>query len=294
MTRGAGGGGRGVPPLWALPLGIAAGVASSVAGGVTSRSVVLDFLAWWPVWAGTAALVVVTRGKYLGRIRVSGLIPMILFGVSITFVIGHVNGWTAMPSSSGRLIGPIPDFEHASLTASLEGRLEVTGDAGFLYEVTPIRWAGIVGIPDALEQSTDGSVVVTLRPPVDPGFQAFSGWHLALSPEPQWKLSLEGEISADLSSLSLSGLELAGAGSVRLGPVSRVTGAEIDGWFSIRFPDDVSVRLVGEAEVPEGWERLPDGWHSPGPGDGWVVTVEPGSTVIIQASEGPTPQQPAG
>lgn len=283
MTRGAGGRVPGVPRLWVLPLGVIAGVAASVGAGVTSRSVVLDLLAWWPVWGGVTALMVVARGRYLGLLRLSGLVPLVGFAVSIVFVTGHVQGWEAMPSASGRLIGPVPEFTRASLDASVDGRLEVTGGPGFLYEVTPIRWGGEVGIPDALEQASNGSVVVSLLPPVDPGLQAFAGWHLRLSSEPVWDLTLGGEVMADLSALSLSGVDLVGTGLVTLGPVSRVSGVLVDGSFTIRFPADVPVRVVGEAVVPDGWERLPDGWHSPGPGDGWVVTAAPGSRLVVEA-----------
>lgn len=283
MTRGAGGRGPGISPLWALPLGVAVGVAGSVVVGVASRSVLLDVLAWWPVWAVVAGLVLIARGRHLGPVKMSGLVPLLVLAGAIFFVTGHVQGWALMPSASGRLIGPEPEFHRANLTATIDGRLEVTGDATFLYEVTPIRWGGEVGIPDALEQTSDGSISITVRPPSTPGLQAFSGWSLRLSPEPLWDLSLGGEIVADLSGLSLARLELTGFGSVVLGSVSRPTGAAIEGLFSIRFPDGSPVRVVGEADVPQDWERLSDGWHSPRPGVGWVVTVEPGSRLVVEA-----------
>lgn len=285
MIQGTGGHIPGIPPLWALPIGIAAGVFASVSAGVTSRAVFLDLAAWWPVWAGVVALVLVARGRYLGVVRLSGLVPLLVFALAVSFVTGHVQGWAAMPSASGHLVGPAPDFQRAAVTASIDGRLEVVGDATFLYEVTPIRWGGEVGIPDAIEQTGDGAISVSIRPPDDPGLQAFRGWILRLSPEPVWDLSFEGEITADLSRLSLGGLQLSGTGSVVLGPVGPATGAVVDGLFSIRFPDGAPVRVVGEADVPSGWERLPDGWHSPGPGVGWVVTVEPGSRLVV---EGPS------
>jgi hypothetical protein len=125
---------------------------------------------------------------------------------------------------------------------------------------------------------------VTLSPPADPGFQAFAGWNLRLSPEPLWNLSLGGEVTADLSGLGLSGVELGGEGSVDLGPVPRATPVAVSGLFAIRVPSAAPVRVVGEAIVPEAWEQLADGWQSPFDGEGWVITVASGSRVVVEAS----------
>lgn len=283
MTPGPGGRRPWISPLWSLPLGIAAGVGASVAAGVTSKAVILDLVAWWPVWLGLVAFMVVSRDRYLGRLRLSGLVPLVALAVAVIFVTGHVQGWAAMPSAGGRLIGPEPAFDRASLVADVDGRMMVTGDAAFLYEVYPIRWGGDVGIPDALEQSGDGTIAVTLRAPGDPRFQSFAGWELRVSPGPEWDLTLGGVLDADLSALTLTGLALSGEGRITLGGVERLAAVGVSGDFVLRFVERVPVRVVGEALVPEGWERLSDGWHSPFPGTGWVVTVEDGARLMVEA-----------
>jgi hypothetical protein len=244
--------------------------------------VVLDLVAWWPVWLLVIAMAWYARDRRLGMVKMAGLVPLLAFGVVMLFLAGHLRGWGLMPSASGRLIGPVAtDYEDAALTAAIDGVVSVHGGAGFLYEALPLRWGGEVGVPEAFEEATEESIFVTLRSPADPGLQAFSGWEIRLSTLPSWELTLSGSVRADLSQVHLIDLDVSGSGEVTLGPVSRATEAAVVGGFIVHVPGDVPVRVVGDAAVPDDWQRLDDGWQSPTLGDGWVITAGPGTRVAI-------------
>lgn len=273
---------HGVTRSWILPLGVLTGLISAALGGMLSRSLFLDLVAWWPAWLLVFLLARLAQGRKLGMVRLSGLVPLVGFALVVLFGIGHVQGWPSMASAPGRLIGPeVGDSERAGLIASIDGQLVVDRGATFLYEVTPIRWGGGVGLPDAVEETVDSVVSVTLQIPPDPGLQTFAGWNMRLSSQPVWELELRGDLQADLTGLAISELSLGGRGNVSIPAVQFLTPATVNGSFTVAIPASASVRVVGEAQVPIGWERNDEGWQSPNPGDGWVLTITPGSNVVI-------------
>src|SRR5690606_12373366 len=123
----------GVPVTWALPAGIFLGLLLGVFAGVVSGAVLLDIIAWWPVWFVLGALAWRARGRRLGLVRASGLVPLLASVVAVVFLVAHVQGWPLMPSTSGRLIGPDTPFARAALVAEIDGWLRVDDDARFLY-----------------------------------------------------------------------------------------------------------------------------------------------------------------
>ena len=283
------GGGRGahigVPRIWLLPLTVVAGVVFVTAAGWLSSSITLDFIAWWPLWILLIGLILLTRGRRIWRVRLSGIIPLVVTAALIVFTVGHVLGWPAMPSSSQRLVGPAAGSEPlAALSARVDGAISLTRGSGFLYEVDPIRRGGEVGIPSATEQVQGSNVSILLEAPLDPGLYQFAGWDITLSDLPTWNLTLEGEIEADLGGLDMSGFQIFGSGRVILGQVATIVPATVAGTFELVIPTGVPARIVGTAFVPESWDQLSDGARSSTPGDGWVISVPVGSVVTV--SEG--------
>lgn len=278
-------GGRrpGVPVLWALPLGMLAGAVTAALADVVSRAVLLDLIAWWPVWFVLGAAAFRARGRYLGLLRLSGLVPLVASVATVFFLLAHVQGWALMPSASGRLVGPESSYTRASLTVEGDHWLRVDGDAEFVYELMPVRWGGEVGLPVGVERSVEDSIAVSLRAPEDPGLQSFRGWDISLSPGPSWDLDLDGVLEVDLSALRLTRLVVAGSGSVILGNPAKAVEMSVSGDLFISVPAGAPVRVFGEASVPAGWDRLSDGWTSPGNGPGWLIAVDEGSTVTIAA-----------
>ena len=289
MTHRATGPSSGAPKIWLLPLLLLAGLAVAGSTGYLSRSLLLDFLAWWPVWLLVALAALVLRGRRVGRVRLSGMVPLaatLLIGV---FATGHVLGWPLLPSTDRVLVGPPADgVETAALSARVDGELRVRAGADFLYQVASLRLGGEVGIPDAEEQQAESAVVIELIPDEMPGLYGFSGWDVVLNPMPTWSLTLQGEIDADLTSLQVAGVQAEGSGSLVLGTVPGPTAVSLAGVFTVTLPPATPIRVVGEAEVPGDWEALSDGSRSPAPGNGWVLSVAPGSRVTVVYPQAPS------
>ncbi|MBW3667508.1 MAG: hypothetical protein KY394_07940, partial [Actinobacteria bacterium] len=66
-----------------------------------------------------------------------------------------------------------------------------------------------------------------------------------------------------------------------IGPVRAATPVTVVGDFTIEVPREVPIRIVGQASAPPDWETLSDGTRSPAPGEGWVVSVAPGTALTV-------------
>ncbi|MFQ5524154.1 MAG: hypothetical protein ACE5F5_11350 [Acidimicrobiia bacterium] len=294
MTRRAAGSGLRIPRIWVLPLGVLAAMLVAVGSGVLSRSLYLDLAAWWPVWFGVVVATILARGRRLGRLRASGLVPVVAFIAFVAFLMGHLQGWSLMPSGEVRLVGPpVGQVRQGLLEARIDGEIHLGSGSRFLYEVEPVRWGGEVGLPEATEEyrpaggNPEGSqsaplVAVLLQPRPDPGPYTFAGWDIRLAEEVEWNVGLSGRIDADLSDLSVSSFGAVGEGVVVLGS-SPSPGAQVllTGSFELVVPEGVPAQITGEALVPGRWERLDEGWRSPTAGAGWEVVVSVGSTVTV-------------
>ncbi|MEX1125404.1 MAG: hypothetical protein WEE53_07035 [Acidimicrobiia bacterium] len=283
MTHTASGSGSGVPRAWLLPVVVVFGILVYAALGWLSRSVVIDLVAWWPIWILIAGLAILGRGRRLAKVRLSGLVPLIALAALGVFLAGHLLGWDVMPSSAASLVGPASDSATtAAMSARIDGRLDVgLGQSGYLYAVVPIRTGGDTGLPEAVERTQSASVAVVLEPVENPGLYTFAGWSLDLDPAPAWALSLGGVLSADLTALRVTELQVEGGGSVRLGTPMAETPVSVSGNFEMAVPSGSAVRVVGAADVPQGWTETSDGWESPAGAGGWVVSVSEGSTLAI-------------
>jgi hypothetical protein len=283
MTHTASGSRDGVPKAWLVPIVVLVGILLAAAIGWLSRSVVVDFVAWWPLWVAIGAIAVFARARKVGRVRVAGLVPLLATACLGLFLIGHLQGWGAMPSSSASLVGPEPGVvTGAALSARIDGRVEVgASDTGFLYTVVPIRTGGTTGLPEAVERTQGAAISVFLEPVDSPGIYTFAGWDIDLDPAPTWNLSLGGRLEADLSSLRLTELQVEGSGTVTLGAPIAETPVRVSGDHVIQIPEGVAARVVGQAAVPEDWVQTADGWTSPSGGGGWVISVSEGATLEI-------------
>jgi hypothetical protein len=289
MTHRAVGFGRGFPRIWLIPIGALTILLGVAATGRLSRSIVADLIAWWPVWIGLGIAAYFFRERKLGAIRVAGVIPLVaLFFVGL-FTWGHLAGWTVMPSAAQRLVGPeVGGVTEASLQAEIDGVLEVSGGSEYLYGVEPVMRGGGFGIPGASEQFADSSVSIVLSAPDDPGLYTFAGWDMSLADGPRWRLTLDGAVDADLTSLSVTALSLGGGGTVRLGPTTGEAPVDVAGSFRLEIPDDVPARVIGIASVPATWVADAEGATSPGGEGGWVITVASGATLNVVS----TPSSP--
>ena len=282
MTHRAVGFGRGFPRAWLLPIGALTIILGVAASGRLSRSIVADLLAWWPIWLGLAITAYLLRERRLGNLRAAGLVPIVALFFVALFILGHLAGWSIMPSASQRLVGPEPgSVDTATLIAEIDGQLEVRGESEFLYQVEPIKRGGRVGIPDAVETVADTMVTVALEAPPNPGLYSYAGWDVRLSLGPVWSLDLRGAIDADLTALALDEVEVSGAGTVQLGEATVETLVDVGGSFQMTIPAGTAARVVGTARVPSSWTLTQDGASSPGGGSGWVFTVVGDASLTI-------------
>ena len=284
MTHITGGSRRGVPKVWLLPVLALVLILVAISLGFLSRSVLVDLIAWWPVWLVLVVIAFLARGRRWGRVRVSALVAILSVLVLGAFITGHILGWAAMPSTATGLNGPqAGSVSTGALSARIDGRLEVgSGQSGFLYAVEPVRRGGEIGPAMANEQLQGPNIAVALHPSPDPGLYTFAGWVLDLDEAPTWSLSLAGEIEADLTRLRLSSLQIDGAGSAALGAATENIVLTVSGVFEISLPSGVPARVVGEATVPAGWAQTSDGYESPTPGAGWVISVGEGSSLTVR------------
>lgn len=283
MTHIIGGSRRGVPKVWVLPVLALVLILIAISLGFLSRSVLIDLIAWWPVWLVLVVVAFLVRGRRWGKVRVSALVAILSLAVLGLFITAHVVGWAVMPSASTGLNGPqAGSVSTGALSARIEGRLEVgSGQTGFLYAVEPVRTGGDIGPPVAVEQLQGPNIAVALDPSPDPGLYTFAGWVLDLDEAPVWSLSLSGDVAADLARLRLSSLQLDGEGQASLGSVTENVVVTVSGNFEIRVPPGVPARVVGQAAVPGDWVESSEGFESPTPGLGWVISIGAGSSLSV-------------
>lgn len=279
--------GRGFPRSWIFPIAALTLILGIAASGRLSRAIVADLIAWWPVWIGIAITAYLVRDRKVGDLRASGLMPFIaLFFIGV-FTWGHLAGWPIMPSASQRLVGPeAAGVGEASLTASIEGVIELHSGADFLYVVEPIMRGGGIGIPTADEHMVDSSIEVELIEPADPGLYSFAGWEISVSASPVWTLDLDGALDLDLNGLSVNGASFAGSGTVILGDTLGETPVNVNGAFRLVVPSGTPARVVGVASVPATWVLDEQGASAPISGGGWVITVVGDSSVTVVEGQG--------
>jgi len=283
MTHRAVGFGRGFPRTWILPIAALTILLGVAASGRLSRSIVADLIAWWPVWLGLGVAAFVFRERKIGSVRVSGLIPLIALFFVLLFTWGHLAGWTLMPSASQRLVGPeVGSSSDASLEASIDGRIVLSGGSEFLYQVEPLMQGGVIGIPSASEQVNGNEVSIELTAPTDPGLYGYAGWEILVSTTPVWYLDLDGALELDLTEVLVGDLVVSGAGTVLLGPAQGETAVSVEGSFDVVVPEGTPARVVGVASVPAHWTRTPEGATTPGGVAGWVITVVGDTTLNVR------------
>jgi hypothetical protein len=125
----------------------------------------------------------------------------------------------------------------------------------------------------AVEQLQGANIAVALDDAPDPGLYTYAGWDIDLDESPTWSLALGGDITADLSGLRLTSLQLDGEGVVELGQPTDSVVVNVSGDFELVVPSGMAARVVGQATVPADWIEVDDGFESPIAGTGWVISV---------------------
>ncbi|MEX1279799.1 MAG: hypothetical protein AB1Z55_03690 [Acidimicrobiia bacterium] len=278
--------GSALSATWAwLTLGAALIVLGAVVvTGFAARAIVLDVVALWPI--GAAALVVVPVAIVLGR-RVPVLwvvIPLLL----LTWVLGGVawflaDGPGGPPSRAADLVGPTVDPELGTLEVAIDGTLTIAPIVDAAYAIAPALVGGDVGPPESFDALDDGALSIVTRVREAAGWYESAGWRLGLRPGPVWTLSVVADrIDADLGTIAIDRLDVAGDGVVRLGVGSGAV-SQAGGTLTIVIPPDTAASVVGPATVPDTWTPTADGAAAPVAGDGYRIEVLAGSLTIEEA-----------
>jgi hypothetical protein len=263
---------------------LATAAAVAISTSVLSPGLLLDAISLWPglVPALIALLVVAFRKAW--RRRAGAVPPLLIITWLLLASAAHLSAWVALPSSSGELIGPTAGTELATASISPAGRLVVepsTDDA--LYQVRFLRLGGPVGVPAATEVTGGTGLNISVSDRGATRWFRYAGWRLLLRPETVWNLNLGGDVSGDLSALTLGSLTLNGSGTVTLSAVTQSTPLAVLGSYVITLPAGAFASVSGEAQVPESWIETEDGFASGSEGEGWIISVaEEGSLRVNQ------------
>ena len=278
-------------PIWAwimVLLGLAV-TGVGIVGGVFSRSLLLDLVSFWPglilVMLVAAALYPFHRGQWS---RLAAVVPLLVLTWLGSTIALHLAEWSVLPSAAADFDGPpVGAVAAGSMTLSTSGELLVTFETGSsLYAVEMMRRGGSTPPAKSLERVDADVAQVVIGERESAGWFATQGWRLKLARETIWNVDLDaGQVTADLSNGSLSSLRLAGAGDVQLpAPVGQVE-VSVEGRFVIQLPADAPMSVIGtNVDVPAGWSTEDGESLSPASGDGYVVTVTEGASLVVRES----------
>ncbi len=264
---------------WLMVALVGVSIGAGIVGGILAPSVLLDVVSFWPLVVVPLIAAVVLWRRRSSR---TGAVPPLLLITIVSLVIGlHLLGWSKLPSSAADLIGPPAQQGTVSLSISLPGRLVIGVGDSPLYTIRLDRAGGNLGVPEALERSTDGVLSVDVHQMDGGRWFRTEGWTATLARSPVWKLDLSStQLEADLRELAIDSLTVDGSGTVLLG--SSPATVAVSGAITVGVAPGTAVEVHGSASVPAGWERTDDGFRSPGTGSSISIAVTEGAHVVIK------------
>lgn len=276
-------------PIWAWIM-VAFGLVVTGVGvltGIFARSLVLDLISFWPgltlVILVAAALYPFHRGQWT---RLAAVVPLLVLSWLGSTIALHLAEWPVLPSAAADFEGPSSvGIEEASMSVVTDGELTVDlAGSDSLYGVEMVRRGGATPAARSFERIDGGSAQVTIDQRTSDLWFVTEGWRLTLNSGAQWNLDLEaGFVDADLRGGDLSSLRLAGSGDARLAEAVDEIQVTIDGRFELIVPPSVVMTVSGaDVSVPAGWTGGDGEWTSPGAGEGYVVTVTSGASLVVR------------
>ena len=278
-------------PIWAWIM-VAFGLVVTGVGvlsGVFARSLVLDLISFWPglilVILVAAALYPFHRGQWS---RLAAIVPLLVLSWLGSTIALHLAEWPVLPSAAADFEGPSSaGIDEASMAVVTDGELTVDlSGSDSLYRVEMVRRGGATPAARSFERIDGASAQVTIDQRSADLWFATEGWRLTLNPVAQWNLDLDaGFVDADLRGGALSSLRLAGSGDVQLAEAVGEITVTIDGRFELIVPATVAMTVSGaDVSVPAGWTGSDGEWASTGTGEGYVVTVTSGASLVVRES----------
>jgi hypothetical protein len=260
-----------------------------ILGGVFARSLVLDLVSLWPglilVMLVAAALYPFHKGQWS---RLAAVVPLLMLSWIGSTIALHLAEWSVLPSAAADFAGPAAaGVDEASLTIRTSGELSVdfTRSAS-LYDVKMVRRGGSTPTARSFERIDAGSAHVSIDERSPDTWFLTEGWRVRLSDQSTWSLELEaGVLYADLSGANYSSLRLVGTGEVQLSEPAGLVQIAVDGRFEMSLPANAAMIVSGsDVLVPASWTGGEGEWSSPGTGEGYVVTVTSGASLVVRDS----------
>jgi len=276
-------------PIWAWIM-VAFGFAVTgigIVGGVFARSLVLDLVSLWPglilVMLVAAALYPFHRGQWS---RLAAVVPLLMLSWIGSTIALHLAEWSVLPSAAADFSGPdVTGIDEASFTIRTSGELSVdfTGSSS-LYDVKMVRRGGSTPAARSFERIDAGSAQVSIDERSPDTWFVTEGWRVRLSDRSSWSLELEaGILDADLSGADYSSLRLVGTGDVQLSESAGLVQITVDGRFEMSLPASAAMIVSGsDVSVPASWTGGEGEWISPAAGEGYVVTVTSGASLVVR------------
>jgi hypothetical protein len=251
---------------------------------VLSPGVVLDALSLWPglIPAAIALLIVAIRGRW--RTRAGALPPLLILTWMVLAVGAHLAAWAPLPSSSVELTGPATPIDAVTLSVHPLGRLDLgvlPAQHGEIYRVGFVRLGGVVGVPVAEEITNQTGLTVSVQDSGTTTWFRYGGWRVLLAPLVQWNLSIGGEVSGNLVGVNLNSLSIDGSGALTLGVADHLVPVAARGNLLLTIPSAAPARVIGDASVPDDWIVTEEGSEAPVVGEGWLISVAEGATLVI-------------
>lgn len=267
---------------WIMSAMLVAVLGVAISTAVLSPGLVLDAISLWPGLIPPSIAVTVVALRKAWRRRAGAIPPLLVITWLILVSASHLSGWVALPSSSGELFGPREPSQLATVMIAPAGRLIVDASSDeSLYQVRFLRLGGPVGIPAAEEVAGGAGLNISVMDLGTTPWFSYAGWRLVLGQGTTWNLNLGGDVSGDVSALTLGSLTLNGSGTLTLGSTETSTPVAVLGSYAITLPAGVAARVAGEADVPESWIRTDDGFASGAEGEGWIISVAEGGSLLI-------------
>ena len=254
--------------------------------GYLRPSIIYDYIDYWPITLLPILLVTIfRRASFYELLR--NIVNIFLIVVVLIFSFGHLfdsKFLTTYKYDSFFQNNELSSDFNYSLLIDLDGKVNLNSFQGRGYTAEIIDEPGIVGYPEAIETLLGEPRAIIFRELETSSLLKVGGWNINLGNENIWELdifSLDSFIN--LSDLKLSPSKLSGTGEIFLGPNLEIESLSLSGNYEVTVPNDLSILVKGQAEVPDQWLNASVG-NLNNPDKTYTVVIEiiDGSQVIFK------------
>ena len=254
--------------------------------GYLRPSIIYDYIDYWPITILPILLITIFRRSSLYEI-LRNIVNMFLIVVILIFSFGHLFDSKFLTTyeydSFFQNKELNPDFKY-SLFIDLDGKLDLNSFQGIGYTAEIIDAPGNIGYPESIETLLGEPRAIIFRELETSSLLKVKGWNINLGNQNIWELdifSLDSFIN--LSDLKLSPSKLSGTGEIILGTNLEIEVLLLSGNYEVTVPNDLSILVKGQAQVPEQWLNASVG-NLNNPDKTYTVVIEiiDGSQVIFK------------